>query len=278
MQLRTKSKVAVVTARGLGDGLLSLILSQNLLCSGYHVTTFSTILCQMREWFPEHQIAPFDTYDPAAFDYIFAADHSLVRKSDEKTTILYEKDFDKRRSMVENLAAFAKKWELPGTTETGVQIPHGLLHRKEKKRIVIHPMSADIRKNWHPERFRSLADKLKHLGYEAVLCVSPQEKTLWPEARAFETISDLAAFIYESGYLIGNDSGLGHLASLLKVPTLSLFARKSYSRLWKPDFSTGRVVTPSIPLIGAPMKQKHWKNFLTVSTVLKNFRYLVKTS
>ena len=278
MQLRTRSRVAVVAARGLGDGLLSLILSNNLMRSGHLVTSYSTILCQMQDWFPEHTIASFDEIDFSTIDHVIAADHSLIRKTDEKTTILLEREFDKSKSMVDNLVIVSAKLGLEATSETGILPPSHLQHRKYEKRVILHPMSTAEHKNWHPERFRALASQLSKIGFEPVLCVGPQEKSLWPEAQTFSTISDLAAYIYESGALIGNDSGLGHLASLLNIPTLSLFARKSYSRLWRPGWNSGIVVTPQIPLIGAPMKQRYWKNFLTVPRVMKNFKHLVKKS
>ncbi len=278
MQLRTRSKVAVIAARGLGDGLLSLILSNNLMRSGHVVTTYSTILCQMRDWFPGHMIASFNEIDFSTTDHVIAADHSLIRKSNEKTLILFEREFDKSKSMVENLVIAAAKLGLEATAETGVMIPPKLEHRRYAKRVILHPMSSAVHKNWHPEGFRALSKRLLLLGFDPVLCVGPEEKECWPEARTFPTISDLAAFIYESGVVIGNDSGLGHLASLLDIPTLSLFARKSYSRLWRPAWNRGIVVTPNIPLIGASMKQRYWKNFLTVSQVLKNFKHLIKKS
>ncbi|MCP5469360.1 MAG: hypothetical protein H7A36_02515 [Chlamydiales bacterium] len=271
------SRCAVVTARGLGDALLSMIVSQNLLRSGHHVTTFSNILCQMESWFPEHTIRPY-TDDLSPFDRIIAADHSSVRKEDARTTILWESGFDKQKTMVANLAAASQKLGLTATTNTGIKVPSHLTHRKYPMRVILHPMSAAAHKNWPAHKFRYLAKKLHSLGYDPVLCVSPQERTEWPESPLFPTASELAAFIYESGALIGNDSGLGHLASLLDIPTLSLFARKSYAQLWRPGWNVGAVVTPYIPLIGAPMKQRYWKNFLTAKQVIYNFKHLVKTS
>ncbi|MCH9610692.1 MAG: hypothetical protein S4CHLAM81_05890 [Chlamydiales bacterium] len=278
MQSKTQNKIAVVAARGLGDGLLYLVLSNNLLRAGYTVTTFSTILCQLADWFPQHTILPFDQLQQSSFDHTYAADHSIIRKEDASTTILFEKNFDKRKSMVKNLQIASQRICQQGSCETGVTIPTGLKHRLYRDRVILHPMSTDIQKNWHPESFRQLAKKLTLIGLNPIFVVSPAEKSLWPEAKSFQTISDLAAFIYESGYLIGNDSGPGHLASLFGIPTLSLFARKSYSKLWKPGwFPQARVVCPKIPLIGAPMKQRYWKSFLTVKQVTNSFKHLIKT-
>lgn len=272
---KRKNKIAVVTARGLGDALISMILSQNLLSSGNHVTTFSTILCQMSDWFPEHQILPHPTRaNFAHFDHVYAADHSQVTSANATTTILKESHFDKRRSMVENLVSFCEERQMGGQSDTGLVVLPSLTHQKYSKRVILHPESADPKKNWPASKYRKLFEKLKKRGFDPVIIVAPDERENWQEAPFFPSLSAVAAYIYESGFFIGNDSGLGHLASLLRIPTLSLFARKSYSRLWRPGWGRGRVAAPLMPLIGAPMKERYWKNFLTTNHVLHHFNCL----
>lgn len=182
--------------------------------------------------------------------------------------------------MVENLCEICEKQlELPySRRENGIQIPKRLRWRAHPKRVLLHPMSADEKKNWPFQKFIKLGHLLQKEGFEPSFCVSPQERELWKTAVAIEqlplfpTVSDLAAWVYESGYLIGNDSGIGHLASLFHIPTLSLFARKSYSCLWRPGWGPGAVVTPPNLLIGSRLKQKYWKQMLSVGRVLKRFR------
>ena len=258
----------MVTARGLGDALLSMIVSDSLLRAGHHVETHSTVLCGLSTWFPTHTILPHDT--PIDADFIIAADHSPIKTEDSRTTIFFEHTFDKKRTMVDNLVHRLQQMDLPATPETGIQ-PPALTHKKHPMRVILSPTSNDPQKNWPADKFRALAKKLERRGYHPLICVAPHEKADWPDAQICPTVADLATLIYESGALIGNDSGPGHLASLLGIPTYSLFARKSYSSLWRPGWGDNTVITSPIPLPGSRLKQKFWKHTLLPSHVLSLF-------
>jgi heptosyltransferase-3 len=84
----------------------------------------------------------------------------------------------------------------------------------------------------------------------------------------------LTRFIYESGYLVGNDSGLGHLASFLGVPTCTITRRKALAKLWAPSYTPGAVVTPPpwVPNIrGLRLRDRYWQSFISVEKVLFAF-------
>ncbi len=49
-------KVAIICANGLGDGLIYMVLAHNLQKAGYSVTTFSSPLVGLKEWFPSKMI------------------------------------------------------------------------------------------------------------------------------------------------------------------------------------------------------------------------------
>jgi heptosyltransferase III len=285
-------KFAVVCARGLGDALLSMILAHNLKLAGKEVVTFSSILCELKEWFPQQQILSYPTSEHfhstfSTFDTIVAADHSLLKETHHfgnKLIILKESGFDKKCTMVENLQnACTQKLSLAfSLKENGIVPLKNLQFRLHSKRVVLHTMSADLKKNWPPQKFISLGRQLEKEGYQIYFCVSPAEITIWeklvPAAQLplFPSVTDLAKFVYESGYLIGNDSGVGHLASLFNIPTLSLFARKSYSHLWRPGWGPGAVITPPPLVFGSKMKQKYWKALLSVKRVKKAFNRLTR--
>ena len=90
-------------------------------------------------------------------------------------------------------------------------------------------------------------------------------------------LDELAAFLYESGYLIGNDSGLGHLASALGIPTLTFCRRKTWANMWAPSFHKNIVLTPYswIPNIsGFRLRDKQWKRFISVGRAIRAFNKL----
>ncbi|MCI5220320.1 MAG: hypothetical protein D3914_14295, partial [Candidatus Electrothrix sp. LOE2] len=91
---------------------------------------------------------------------------------------------------------------------------------------------------------------------------------------SFAGVDQCAAFLYESGFFIGNDSGGGHLASCLDIPVLSIHGRKGKSRVWRPGWGQVEVVTPLLNLIGGSLRQHLWKYFLSVSAVERGFERL----
>lgn len=279
--------VAIVCARGLGDALLSMILSENLLSAGFRVTTFSSVLCGLQPWFPHHHILPYPKQTDfqktfSAFDEVIAADHAPVQAHHafgNRLTILKESAFNKSFPLAKNLQLYCKD-QLSiahAKLDNGIRVPDELKWRLHQNRVIIHPMSLEQKRTWPADKFLRLGEKLEEEGFKPIFCVSPSEYPAWQDCLPheklplFPTISHLASFIYESGYLIGNNSGLGHLASVLNVPTLSLFARKSYARLWRPGWGPGLIVTPFPIAIGSRMKERLWKQTLSVGKVLRAF-------
>src|SRR5580692_10458058 len=65
-------KYAVFSCKGLGDGLISLVLSNNLHVNGANVTTFHPFLQKMQCWFPHLSIRPFPSIEELVhFDIFF---------------------------------------------------------------------------------------------------------------------------------------------------------------------------------------------------------------
>lgn len=277
----------MVCARGLGDALLSMTVSHNLLLSRVRVTTFSSILCELSSWFPNHTILPYPSKEVfektfSRFDTVIAADHSMVREDHDfgnRLIVLKESRFDKNSPMADNLQRVCKSiLELPFCEKgNGLVIPAGLNWRSDQKRLAIHPTSSDKKKDWPAVKYVKLGRKLEELGFEPYFCLSPTERSEWfgriaeDQLPLFPTIHELASFLFESAAMIGNDSGVGHLASALNIPTLSLFSRKSYSRLWRPGWGENVVVAPPNILPGARMKEKWWKSLISVGRVLRAF-------
>ena len=77
--------------------------------------------------------------------------------------------------------------------------------------------------------------------------------------------------MFESGWFIGNDSGIGHLASSLHIPTLSLFMRRGIAHTWRPDWGAGQVLIGSTYLPTGFLKERYWKYMLSVRQVSRAF-------
>jgi heptosyltransferase-2 len=99
---------------------------------------------------------------------------------------------------------------------------------KRKDRIIVHTGAAQSLRVWPLERYRALIAELREAGYSVqVLCDSDQQKW-WQSSGESDVISPgnvsrLCALLECAGVFIGNDSGPGHLAALLGVPTFTLF-------------------------------------------------------
>ena len=83
----------------------------------------------------------------------------------------------------------------------------------------------------HPEKrwpfYNDMAREFMSRGYDVINILGPDELDLKQSLRGhiFETLEwgDLAGVIYNSSFVIGNDSGPSHIASCLKKPGIALF-------------------------------------------------------
>lgn len=289
---------------GMGDGLIALVLSNNLHLNGGEVTTFHPFLGSLQPWFPHLPIRAFPSPEELQqFDRFFIIyekspwmqsilQHCLEHYRD-KTTVLNpiatpKRDypfweggcFDGNRTFVENLYTFCK--DILGCTvvtrSNGILKPEGLEPRRFARRVVIHPCSSREGKNWPREKFIELGRGLRGLDYTPALILTKEERLGWDldgvEAPQFAHLSEMASYIAESGAMIGNDSGIGHLASCLGLPTLTICRSAQASRFWRPAWSPGKVITPSpwIPNVkGLRLRDKHWKKWISVGKVLNEF-------
>jgi heptosyltransferase III len=119
----------------------------------------------------------------------------------------------------------------------------GLGRRTAAEAVVIHPGSGKAQKCWPVERFTELARRLAAKGKVRVL-LGEVEAAKWPrawgkalaavaEVRRPQTLLDLHREIAAARVFVGNDSGPGHLAAILGVPTVSLHGGAVAAR-WRP--------------------------------------------
>jgi heptosyltransferase III len=110
--------------------------------------------------------------------------------------------------------------------------------------VVIHPGSGSREKCWPAENFIGLAEKLGRAGRHVSFLVGEVEQERWGSEilSRFEsaapvmqpaTYRDLLDVVAGAQLFIGNDSGPGHLAGIIGVPSLILFGPSDPS-VWKP--------------------------------------------
>lgn len=309
--------VALLCPQGLGDALLVMIVAHHFQKKGHKVTFYYNQIDFIKPLFPEISFANYPTLED--FEDVFKKYDLIIIQNDhsERAWKLFKLRKEKRLSNLTVLFPkpykdlheardFVFNQELPvatnlrqackqllqmqeATKENGLLLPQGIKNLYHN-RIAIHPTSKDSKKNWKKKQFLSLATQLKNQGFDPVFIISAQEKPDWNEIETMghslytaPSITALASFLYESGYLIGNDSGLGHLASNLGIPTLTISGNPKNLRLWRPDWFLNRMATipfnlPNFKGIGFKFRDNYWQNFISVGKVLRNFKQLTLDS
>ncbi len=306
-------RCAVFSCMGLGDGLIALVLSNNLHLNGAEVTTFHPFLGSLQEWFPHLPLRSFPLPDDLegileGFDHYFliyektpwmqAVLGHCQTFHPKCTTVLNpiatanrdypyweEGRFDGTRSFVENLYRYCKdvlRFAV-ATKSNGMEIPNHVRSKHFNNRVIFHPTSSRPGKNWKGEKYRALAAKLQDEGFASSFVLTEEERQDWElnglDAPMFSGLSELAAFVCESGFMIGNDSGIGHLASCLGLPTVTICRNEQSVRFWRPAWAPGRIITPSkwIPNVkGLRLRDKHWKKWISVNRVFDEFLNLTR--
>lgn len=307
-----RPKAAVFCHNGLGDGVVTLVLPNNLHLNGWDVQVFQNTIGSMQNWFPHLPVSPYPGLEEISsilqtYHWFFVVQNDssefvnkLIeegkRRFPEKMKVLYlypskhivnEPYYadcltNPELSVSENMRLLCEKvLHLPKTTPSnGLIPPEHLTYRKEAKRVVIHPTSGRESKNWPKASFLRLATYLQEQGFDPVFVPGTGNLEDWGPfpSQIFMTLDALTSFIYESGYLVGNDSGLGHLASAVGIPTLTFCRRKAVAKMWGPSFKKGIVLTPSswIPNIrGCRLRDRHWKKFISVGMAKRAFERLL---
>lgn len=295
-------KAAIFSCKGLGDGLLALVLSNNLARNSAETTTFHPFLQEMQEWFPHLPLRPFpaiealDNFDQFFFIYektpwmqallTHCQSHYPDRTHVLNPIATRNRDypywevgrFDGALPFVDNLQRYCRN-QLKiehAVRENGIVPPPSLEQRRYPKRVIIHPTSSREGKNWSKEKYLSLRQQLIRKGYDPVFMLTQEEKKNWPEVDSphFSTLSALAAFVYESGSMIGNDSGIGHLASSLGLPTLTICRSRDAADFWRPAWAPGALVFPPLwlpNLKGLRWRDRYWKQWISPQRVLHEF-------
>jgi heptosyltransferase III len=137
---------------------------------------------------------------------------------------------------------------------------------EREKAIFLHPGSGSRRKVWPLERLTAVGRVLeKRAGARILVILGPAEgaeaRTVFEEA-GFRSpvfvkglsIPDLASVLAEGCLLVGNDSGVSHLAASLGLPTVAVFGPTD-PRLWAPRSERAVVVRRPIPCSPCPQER-----------------------
>jgi hypothetical protein len=293
-------KFAVVCGEGIGDGLLMHIAANHLRNLGFAVVTFSSQLIQLSDWFPGFSFAPqpkleeirmtLDTFDGIILQFdntakskkiqtLFQNIYTFYGSYPLTTSLLLHPDFDVKFDpticMAENISYAMQTLFPDGESElaNGLVAPSHLVRNRFPNRVVLHPTSSSPEKNWPSASFLFLRDKLEQVGWDPVFIASPSDAHKWG-APKFLNLSDLAAFLYESGYFIGNDSGPGHLASNLGIQTVIIGSSKEHLTFWRPGWRRGELAHPPNWATKFKLTRENWKIFISLNRVIKQFKKL----
>lgn len=216
--------------------------------------------------------------------------YACPTQSIEKKPYYHDNLFDYRSSMAQNMERFCRNILHLKIVQkhNGLSIPKTINVQKHANRVALHVTSSREGKNWPIQKYVKLALHLQQRGFVPYFIVGgPKEYAEWSWLKdqgyrvpKFDGINDVALFIAGCSYLIGNDSGLGHLASSLGIPTITISRRSTVANFWKPDWTENRVVTPAswIPNIRLyRFRDRNWKKLISVRKVLHAFEDLQKT-
>jgi hypothetical protein len=288
--LTAEDRIAFVTSYRLGDSLLGMILVHNLLRQGYPVEVFSQVVYQLQEWFPGLTVFPFSElpkraplYNHLWFERPNRKVETIRPAPDQSVRVLKESPLYRQRLPVSRVFQLICQQELgiqEPVLDNGLRKPAVLTTPPNPRKIMIHPTSSSWLKTWKLEGFLKVAQLLKRQGFEVEFILSPEDikaaERLRGKGMDCFIQADLGAVaqrLAESFWFIGNDSGIGQLASNVGAKTITLFPLPRRAQRWKPCWGPAMTVCPTlsekIPEIGRSLL---WKQWITPEAVLETFR------
>lgn len=99
---------------------------------------------------------------------------------------------------------------------------------RTKRSVLIHTGAAYPVRVWPLDRYRNLVERLRKCGFAVEIACDPPQRDWWlkqgfTDVLVPASLEELFAIIDRNSVLIGNDSGPGHIAAILGVPTFTFF-------------------------------------------------------
>ncbi|ETF00966.1 hypothetical protein W822_20795 [Advenella kashmirensis W13003] len=247
-------------------------------------------------WLPGLEVRPvpldgvaglttFDRVFQMDIDQPVAIDPQAPSPPFDSLTLWLHQQPAQSRLFLEESRAFAKSvYHIEDWSDScSLQPHHPERSRQNRRRVVIHPTAGTPERYWSAARFLELARRLTRVGYDVAFVVEERDAQTWRQAAQgqpftvnyFESLQELGAFIHESGYFVGNDSGVGHLASALGVPTVTISHRPRNMNRWRPQWAPG-IIVPHVWLPLRAWRRKYWRLAVTVGAVERSLRRLQK--
>lgn len=274
---------------GLGDSLLFLPAAWALAQKGHRVVFHSSWLTPFKDQLPLLHFENTISFSSAPQDIPVFKEEILAIQNDSPAVELIKKaGFDKvqiKKVGSSRFQGFTQGREIFDQLAGNKQTPEEVLHSLRSKllnpfplprarSLAIHPGSQDPLKNWPVEKYLLLAKNLIKNGWKIEVFGSHQEASLLSPFKGLADIhlslplDQLLYKLAQSELFVGNDSGLGHLASLAGIPTISLFKSYNHGKLWQPTWSSNIVISPFLPLPGK-LRNSLWKSQLYIWQVTR---------
>ncbi len=294
-KINPSDRIAFLTSHRLGDTLLGMIVVNNLRREGLTVEVFSQVVFELKEWFPGVSVFPFSEFKNRASTYQhiwFERPNRWIKKAPcpqaKSNVVLKESPLYRLALPMSTIFQLICQYELGishPVLENGLVIPASARETKDSNKIIIHPTSSSWIKNWKIKGFIQVGRLLWDQGFNPEFIVDSQEIKVALQLREAGMIcfthSDLVAVARHLGTgscFIGNDSGLGQLASNVGTPTITLFTLPRRAMRWQPCWAPAMAVLPALPeKIPELLQHIIWKRWITPKEVFDTFQNFRKT-
>lgn len=299
-------KVALVPCPALGDTTLFLRLAWRLQAAGAQITLASVSLASIREYLPGLIVAgdaPPDVVGLAACnDLVICAVDWLVETKLDNVAYLAGKKLP-RQFKPEEQPVSLRGQVIPGAHNVICRNPKAGktmvqwidLYAEEilgldlaapitgfqalpkpaddaERRVAIFPTTPHVSKNFSTSGFRRLARHLAVKGWQVEFVgIPPEQQALSAQypgctVHAFADLKGLVDYLRTCSVVISNDSGGGHLGSLLGLRTFTITRRRS-DFTWRPGFNDlNQVINPVISFKW--MGNTVWRPFIPLRRIL----------